>query len=51
MNRVKSNYHTLDLLKMVEPRLRKALITNVNKEFVNCISECVLNVPNGNLKL
>ena len=39
------------MLKMAEPRLRKALITNCNKELVNCISECVLNVLNGNIKL
>ena len=51
MKRVKSNYYALHVLKTVERRLRKALITNWNKELVNCISECVLNVPNGNLKL
>jgi len=39
------------VLKAAEPRLRKALITNCNKELVNYISECVLNVLNGNIKL
>ena len=39
------------MLKKAEPRLRKALITNCNTELVNCISECLLNVLNGNLKL
>jgi len=34
-----------------EPRLRKSLITNCNKELVNCISECVANVLNSNIKL
>ena len=51
MKRVKSNYHDLQVLKTAEPRLRKALITNCNKELVNCITECVLNMINGYLKL
>jgi len=51
MKRVKSNYHALHVLKTAEPTWRKALITIRNKELVNCISECVLNVLNGNLKL
>jgi len=50
MKRVK-NYHTLQVLKTAEPKLRKAIISNCNKELVNCISECVLNVLNGNIKL
>jgi len=48
---VRSNYHTLQVLKTAEPRLRKAIISNCNKELANCISECVLNVLNGNIKL
>jgi len=51
MKRVKSNYHALDVLKTAEPRLRKAVITNFNNGLVNCISEYVLNVLNGNLKV
>ena len=39
------------MLKTAEPRLRTAVITNCKKELVNCISEYVLNVLNGNLKL
>ena len=48
---MKSNYHALHVLNTAEPRLHKALITNCNKELVNCISECMLNMLNGNLKL
>ena len=48
---MKSNYHALHVLKTAEPKLCKALITNCNKEFVYCISECVLNVLSDNLKL
>ena len=50
MKRVK-NYHTLQVLKTADPKLRKAVISNCNKELLNCISECVLNVLNGNIKL
>ena len=31
--------------------LRKAIISNCNRDLVNCISECVLNVINGNIAL
>jgi len=49
MKRVKSNYHALHVLKTAEPKFGKALMTNCNKDPVNCISECVLNVLNGNI--
>jgi len=51
MKRVKLNYRALHVLMRAEPRLHKALITNCNKELVNCISDCVLHMVNGNLKL
>ena len=51
MKRVKSNYHALHVLKTAEATLHKTLITNCNKELVNCISECVFNMLNRNLKL
>jgi len=51
MKRVRSNYHAFHVLKTAEPRLRKALITNCNKEIVICISECVLNILSGNIIL
>jgi len=51
MKRVKSNYHTLHVHKTAHPKLRKAIITNCNRELVNSISEWVLNVLNGNVKL
>jgi hypothetical protein len=49
MKRVRSNFRTLQVLKTAHPKLRKAIISNCNKELVNCISECALNVLNGNL--
>jgi len=51
MKRVKSNYHALHVLRTAEPKLRKAITSNCNKELVNSISECILNVLNGNVKL
>jgi hypothetical protein len=46
---VRSNYLALKVLKTAHPKLRIAIISNCDKELVNCISECVLNVMNGNL--
>jgi len=51
MKRARSNYNALHVLKRAEPCFRKPLITNCNKELVNCISECVINVMKGNIKL
>jgi hypothetical protein len=51
MKRIKSNYHALNVLKSAQPKLRKAIISNCNRELLNCISECILNVLNGNLKV
>jgi len=46
MKRVKSNYHALHVIKTAEPNMRKAIMSNCNKELVNNISECILNVLN-----
>jgi len=51
MKRVKSNYYALHVLREAEKKLRKAITSNCNKELVNSISECILNVLNGNVKL
>ena len=51
MKGVKSNFHELHVLKNAKPKLRKAILTNCNRELVKTISECVLNVLKGNLKL
>ena len=37
--------------KTAQPKLRKAIISNSNRELLNCISECILNVLNGNFKV
>jgi len=51
MKRVKTNYHTLQVLKKADSKLRKAIISKCNKEVVHCKSKCILNVLNGNIKL
>jgi len=51
MKRAKTNYHTLQVLKSAEAKLRNVIISKRKKELLNCKSECVLNVLNGNIKL
>jgi len=51
MKRLRSNYHIIHVLKTAVPRLRKANISNCNKELMNCISECVLTVLKRKTKL
>ena len=43
--------YALRVLKTAEPRLRKVIVSNCKKDLVNILSECVLNVLNGNIKL
>jgi hypothetical protein len=51
MMSIKSNFHELHVLKNAKPKLRKAMLSNCNKELINTISECVLNVLKGNEKI
>jgi hypothetical protein len=51
MNHLRSNYHALHVLKAATPKLHKAIVSNCDRELVNSICECVLNVLNGNVKL
>jgi len=51
MKREKSNHNTLHILRTAESKLHKATISNCNKVLVNSISECILNVMNGNVKM
>ena len=39
------------MLKKARPKLRKSIISNCNKDLLNGISDCVLNVLNGNIWL
>jgi hypothetical protein len=51
MERVKSNYHALHVLRKARQKLRKAIFSHCDKELVKSIYECVLNVLNGNVGL
>ena len=51
MKYLRSHYHALHVLKGTTPKLRKAILLNGDKQLVNSICECVLNVLNGNDKL
>ena len=39
------------MLKTAHPKLRKAIVSKCYKELVHCISEGILNVLQGNIKL
>ena len=51
MNRIQSNYHSLHVLKDARPNLRRAILANNDKELINSVGECALNVLQGNVKL
>ena len=44
MKRIQSNFYKLHVLKDAKPKLRKAIISNCDKELIHTISECALNV-------
>ena len=51
MKQINSHYHALRVLKSVQQKFRKAIISNCDQELVICISWCVLNVSKGNIAL
>jgi len=51
MKWIRSTYHTLHVLKAVDPKLRKAIIANCNHDTLKSIRQCVLNVLLGNIPL
>ena len=51
MRRIKANYHALQVLKNAGPKLRKVIVSSCNKDFLHSISECVLNVLNGIIRV
>ena len=51
MKRIKSSYRNLHTLKYATPKLRKAIISNYDRDLVHNISECALNVLRGNVTL
>ena len=51
MKRIKLSFYKLHALKDAKPKLRKAIISNCDKELIHTISECALNVLRGNVNL
>ena len=51
MKRIKENFHTLHVLKDDRSKLRKAIISNCDRNLVNCMSECALKVLYCNVVL
>ena len=51
MKRLRSNFHALHVLKAATPELRKANVSNSDRELLLSICECVPNVLNGNVRL
>ena len=51
MKRIKSNFYKLHALKDAKRKLRKAIISNCDKELIHTISECAVNVLRGNVTL
>jgi len=51
MKRIRSSFHKLRTLKDAMPKLRKAIISNCDKELIKSISECALNELRGNVNL
>ena len=51
MKRIKSSLYKLHALKDAKSKLRKAIISNCEKEIIHTISECAFNVLRGNVNL
>jgi len=51
MKRIRSFYHTLQVLKTADPKLHKAKLANCKSEILKTLSECSLNLLRRNVKL
>ena len=49
--KLKNTFKTVRFLSVATPRDQKKLIKKGDKAFINCISECCLNVLKGNVQL
>jgi hypothetical protein len=49
--RLNANYHALNVLRSATPKLRKAILSACNNDFINSISKCYLSVLEGNVTL
>ena len=51
MKRIRPNYHNLHVMKDARRKLRRAILANSDKELLDTVCECSLNVLQGNVKL
>ena len=51
IKRIRSNYHSLPILKDARPKLRRAILAHSDGELINSVGECALNVLQVNVKL
>ena len=51
MNRLESKKEYLQILSLCNPKMRKAIIQNGDKELISTICECILNCINGNIDI
>ena len=51
MKHIKTNFHKVYTNKDAQQKIRKAIISNCDKDLVNCVSKCALNFLHGNVKL
>jgi hypothetical protein len=51
MEGIKSNYHTLQVLKTAGPKLRNAIVSNCKNDLLKVIKESALNLLRGKVIL
>ncbi len=47
--RLKKHINLLKLLHKANPKLRKAILQNIDNDALRCLSDCAHNILNGNL--
>ena len=47
----KKTFHKIKLLSVATPRARQQLIANGDRELIDCVSECCVNILKGNVPL
>ena len=50
-NQLKKMFHKIKLLSVATPRAQKQLIANGNRELIDCVSECCVNILKSNIPL
>ena len=51
MKHLEKHRYMLEVLKIASPKLRKAMLQNVDDELVSILAEIILNITEGNVKI